>query len=122
MQVQPADAWLRDESDDCVYLADQAGHFDLSSLTLYSTLVMESLTTASTARAIMSSLQPSTPRVGQSFSSAQGSSSVTPGNTPPYFCSMIAAKKQPVHLVKIMKAKMTAGKRKGSKPSLGRLA
>ena len=79
-----------------------------------STLVVEGLTTVSTGRATMSSVQPSTPWAGQSFSSAQGSSSVIPGNIPPYFRSVVAAKKQLVHLVKIMKAKMTAGK--GSKP------
>jgi len=41
--------------------------------------------------------------------------SVAPGNTPPYFRSVVAAKKPSIHPIKIMKAKMTAGKWTGSK-------
>ena len=73
----------------------------------------------------MSSVPPSTPRatsqsINSTFLPAHGSSSnaaLAPGNAPPYFCSMVAAKKPPVHLVKMMKARMTAAKRNGGKPT-----
>ena len=58
--------------------------------------------------------------INRTFLPAHGSSSNTalaPGNAPPYFYSVVAAKKPSVHLVKMIKARMTAAKRNGGKPT-----
>ena len=122
MQVQPTDAWLRDECDDSVYFSDQVGSFDLHSLSPYCTLIVEGPT--NTGRAMTSSIMASTARGLSSVpAAAHGSSQNSLGvsvaaqsaSLPPYFRSVTAAKK-PVHLVKVVKAKMTASTKKGGKP------
>ncbi|XP_065908512.1 uncharacterized protein [Dysidea avara] len=121
-QVQPTDAWLRDECDDSVYFSDQVGSFDLHSLSPYCTLIVEGPT--NTGRAMTSSIMASTARGLSSVpAAAHGSSQNSLGvsvaaqsaSLPPYFRSVTAAKK-PVHLVKVVKAKMTASTKKGGKP------
>jgi len=90
VQVQPADAWLRDESDDTVYLPDQAGNFDLDLASSYCTLIVEGPT--STGRAMTGAIMPSaTARGSNTFSSLPThSSSLAAGNSsvnipgPPY--------------------------------------
>jgi len=65
----------------------------------------------------------STARASNTLSSlpAAHSSSLAAGNAsfnvPPYFRSVVSTKKQPEHLVKIVKAKMTAATKRGGKPS-----
>lgn len=118
--MHPLEAWLRDECDSSVYFPDQNGQFNFqeSSLTPYSTLVVEGPTAAGSN---MRMGFPSVTRAGgQSLSSTPSQQQVAgflsvAGHGPPMFRSVIAPKKAAVSLIKIIKAKMSATK-KGGKP------
>ena len=119
-QVNPSETWLRDECDGSVYFPEQDGQFsDLrdSNITPYSTLVVEGPTASGlNMRMGFSSFARAG---GQSVSSTVASSSLpssSVGHGPPMFRSVVAPKKVPTSLIKIMKAKMTLTAKKGGKP------
>ena len=125
LQVHPLETWLRDECDGSVYFPDQDGQFNLedSDLTPYSTLVVEGPTAVGlNMRMGFSSV---TRTGGQSISSTPAASSsqqqsplppAAAGHGPPTFRSVIAPRKVPASLIKIMKANMAAAKKPGGKP------
>ena len=127
--MHPLETWLRDECDGSVYFPDQGGQFNLqdSDVGPYSTLVVEG-PTASGLNMRMGFLS-STRTRGKSISSTpaasssqqqlplpSASSSAADGHGPPMFCSVIAPRKVPASLIKIMKVNMTAAKKPGGKP------
>ena len=117
--MHPSELWLRDECDGSVYFPDQDGQFNLQddNITPYSTLVVEGPTASglNTRMGFSSAV-----RAGGQSALPQHQSPVTSplpsaGHGPPMFRSVIAPRKAPVTLIKIMKAKMSAAK-KGGKP------
>ena len=121
LQVHPTETWLRDECDGSVYFPDQDGQFNLQDTTLtpYSTLVVEG-PTASGLNMRMGFSPAIRAGVQSSLSAPQQSQHASPligrgGPPPPMFRSVVASKKAPVTLIKVMKAKMSAAK-KGGKP------
>lgn len=105
MQVNPSDAWLRDECDGTVYLPEQNGDFKLDQIGPYTALVVEgpTLSPGFNMRAGLSSTS------GRSQQAMQ--SSLPPA---PMFRSVIASKKVTFSL-KVLKARMVMT-RKGKKP------
>ena len=119
--MHPSETWLRDECDGSVYFPDQDGQFNLqdNNITPYSTLVVEGPTASGlNLRMGFSSVARAG---GQSVSSTSQQQSQIPSPLPsaghgsPMFRSVVAPRKAPVSLIKIIKAKMTAAK-KGGKP------
>lgn len=116
--MHPSETWLRDECDGSVYFPDQDGQFNLqdNNVAPYSTLVVEG-PTASGLNMRMG-FSPAARAGGQSALPPQQSSHVVSPSpsAPPMFRSVIAPKKAPTTLIKIMKAKMSATKKAGGKP------
>lgn len=121
LQVHPSETWLRDECDGSVYFPDPEGNFNLEDnrITPCSTLVVEG-PTASGLNMRMG-FSPTTDPAAPGTSSSSFTTprqSVLPQQQsvgPPMFRSVVAPKKAPVTLIKIMKAKMSVAK-KGGKP------
>ena len=126
--MHPLETWLRDECDGSVYFPDQDSQFNLqdSDVSPYSALVVEGPTASglnmrvgfSSGRTGGQSIS-STPAASSSQHQSplpSASSSAAAGHGPPTFRSVIAPRKVPASLIKIMKANMIAAKKTGGKP------
>ena len=116
--MHPSETWLRDECNGSVYFPDPDGQFNLEDnrMTPYSTLVVEGPTASGLN--MRTSFSPASNSTAVNISSSSSRQSVLPQHKspgPPMFRSVVAPKKAPMALIKIMKAKMSVA-RKGEKP------
>ena len=104
-QVDPAEAWLRDEYDDISYFPNDDGSFDLSNNTSFSTLMVEGPVISSA-----NSRGGNLPRPSVTVNS-------TPYNLPPppSFRSVVTPRRAQSFSLKIVKAKLTTNS--GRKPT-----
>ena len=119
--MHPSETWLRDECDGSVYFPDPDGQFNLEDnrITPYSTLVVEGPTESGLN--MRTSFSPASHSTAVNISSSSSSrQSVLPQHKlpgPPMFRSVVAPKKAPMALIKIMKAKMSVAKKGGNQIS-----
>lgn len=118
LQVNPSEAWLRDEVDGTVYLPQPDGNFNLqeAGVPSYASLIVEG-PSAQHPRTNLPPASRSNSAATMSLSSTPGPSTSTQGLSSPSFRSVIAAKRGPSFNLKIIKAKMIrTGKKVEFKP------
>ena len=110
-QVDPADAWLKDEYDGISYFPNEDGNFDLSSSSInsFSTLIVEGPILSSRGSNL---LRPSVTL--SSTSTPPTMSYILP--PPPPFCSVITPRRAQTFSLKVVRAKLTSGRKATFEP------